>query len=890
MSVLKLFGGGAVTITGVEIRNGSDAGSPANFSMNESTSVNLFAEVLYSNGTSAPATGSLVWNTSQLNLPDYIAVGNQTGDSVSYSSTNNGANFTEFPISGNFVANAIAQSGVSLVTVTEITGAIYYSTNGTSWALASTPGFSGQSMKDVIWSGTQFVAVGDDGNVLTSDDGINWTLRRFNIGFEQLNGVVWNGSQFVAVGGEILTSPDGIIWTNRMTMGGTQTLRKVTWSGTQFVAVGNNANIVTSPDGITWTTQTGHIGGPMYDIAWSGSIYVAVQDTDTGDIVTSPDGITWTKVSVGIANSGWWAVVWDGTKFLMVGDEGFVISSVNGTSWSLMFSDFGAGPQLHDIIKPQLLGGNLLLSGQSGNQITVTAPAVPSDIAGYSVSVTKDSLFTDPINITITDVPVTFTGIQIRVGSDAGTPVGFSIEEGNTVDLYAVETYSDGSFIPCIPFTLDDSGVPTVTSNLSWAEGSGGTYFNLGSQTGNKITVTGLSVSSTQSITVLLSSLQISHAGGIIIGNTFPGSPGNRGENYSAFLAGPTSGFNQDTISGTITNYVPPPIDPTVVVNASNVTAGVISGGHAYPDPGANVTFTATPSGTGPFTYLWSGPGGATGTNSTLTVSNVSAGNNGSYSCTVTGGAGNATDSKSLVTRIAYSPPSFSFTGEILQYVSGSFQAGSPTSVSLSVFATGPGFQYYTALTQTSSTVAGLNYSSSSNVTSNWFTFNIARTGNPTTSGNINMNMHVVIPAGDLTYMPITTDVAFSIPIQAGTSLPIQTSPSAISHAFVIGVPLSVGPWSWSGGMGTNTIYLISNGNLGTQIGNLTASWGNGPEVGQGSGSYSGTVTRSAGTYNTGPYPLGNAPIHLWVTTAPFYDFYHMGHWTYAGQFDIIAT
>jgi len=103
----------------------------------------------------------------------------------------------------------------------------------------------------VTWSGTQFVAVGAFGTILTSPDGVAWTKRRSGT-TESLTGIVWSGAQFVVVGnaagnGVILTSPDGISWTSRMP-GTTSSLSlfAVTWSGTLFAAGGLDV-IVTSP-------------------------------------------------------------------------------------------------------------------------------------------------------------------------------------------------------------------------------------------------------------------------------------------------------------------------------------------------------------------------------------------------------------------------------------------------------------------------------------------------------------------------------------------------------------------------------------------------------------------------------------------------------------------
>lgn len=108
--------------------------------------------------------------------------------------------------------------------------------------------------RDVVWSGSQFVAAGY-GGIITSTDGVTWSVPSSGAG--DLHGVAWSGTQFVAVGlwGTILTSTDGMTWTQRSSGTGV-TLNDVTWSGSQFVAVGAwFGTILTSSDGVNWTTR-----------------------------------------------------------------------------------------------------------------------------------------------------------------------------------------------------------------------------------------------------------------------------------------------------------------------------------------------------------------------------------------------------------------------------------------------------------------------------------------------------------------------------------------------------------------------------------------------------------------------------------------------------------
>jgi hypothetical protein len=124
---------------------------------------------------------------------------------------------------------------------------------------------------DVIWTGTQLVVLGgypedytEDGHrltygfVLTSPEGSTWT-RRYSSGTTSaenfLVDLVWTGKQVVAIGsnGALATSSDGISWTKRNT-GVKGSVGGLAWTGTQLVAVGgrgvfaDTCSVWTSPE------------------------------------------------------------------------------------------------------------------------------------------------------------------------------------------------------------------------------------------------------------------------------------------------------------------------------------------------------------------------------------------------------------------------------------------------------------------------------------------------------------------------------------------------------------------------------------------------------------------------------------------------------------------
>lgn len=98
------------------------------------------------------------------------------------------------------------------------------------------------------------VAVGNNGTIITSKNGIDWVAM--NSGIESnLSGItVSNQGVFVAVGnnGTIITSKNGIDWV-AVNSGTTNALMGVTVNNQgMFIAVGDNGTILTSNNSIDW--------------------------------------------------------------------------------------------------------------------------------------------------------------------------------------------------------------------------------------------------------------------------------------------------------------------------------------------------------------------------------------------------------------------------------------------------------------------------------------------------------------------------------------------------------------------------------------------------------------------------------------------------------------
>ena len=116
---------------------------------------------------------------------------------------------------------------------------------------------------------------------MASSDGSAWQAGQVvvvNGTPRNLYGVAWTGSQFVAVGdnGTITTSSDGSAWSGLKNSAISGTLRAVGVSSAgEIVVVGDNG-IETSQDGNTWTARSTPTPAALAGVAFGNNTFVAV--------------------------------------------------------------------------------------------------------------------------------------------------------------------------------------------------------------------------------------------------------------------------------------------------------------------------------------------------------------------------------------------------------------------------------------------------------------------------------------------------------------------------------------------------------------------------------------------------------------------------------------
>ena len=96
-------------------------------------------------------------------------------------------------------------------------------------------------------------------------------------------GLAFGNNTFVAVGadGIILTSPDGIVWTPRNLLGYPNYFFAVTYGNGKFVAVGTGGTVLTSSTGQIWILRISRTTQFLYDTIYENSIFVDVGEYGT---------------------------------------------------------------------------------------------------------------------------------------------------------------------------------------------------------------------------------------------------------------------------------------------------------------------------------------------------------------------------------------------------------------------------------------------------------------------------------------------------------------------------------------------------------------------------------------------------------------------------------
>ncbi len=251
-----------------------------------------------------------------------------------------------------------------------------------------------QSVRNWLWDVIRlpsfYCAAGDFGTIMTSGNGVDWTLELVPPAVTNTTflGVGGDTNLLLAVGdsGTMIYSPNlvtnvvvtngtivvtqelsslGVLWYKVPSLPTTNTLQGVTIADDGvYVVTGTQGTILTSPDGTNWTVQVSGTTNVLSSVtSWPGGLVAA---GDNGTILTSADGIKWNREPAPPTN--WlYRVRWLNGVLIAVGQSGTILTSTNGTLWTPRTS--GTSFWLNDVC---FVGDTWFAIGVKGTVLTST--------------------------------------------------------------------------------------------------------------------------------------------------------------------------------------------------------------------------------------------------------------------------------------------------------------------------------------------------------------------------------------------------------------------------------------------------------------------------------------------------------------------------------------
>jgi hypothetical protein len=384
------------------------------------------------------------------------------------------------------------------------------------------------SLSAVCYGFGRYVVVGSKGLILTSTNAVDWTSINTGAPFNlngadagavpiQSNGIFHNEPVFVTVGdsGTIMTSPDGLAWTVRFSGTFSDLAAVSVGTGQLLVAVGQSGTVMTSPDIANWTARSSGTSSNLFAVANDAvGLFGAVGQG--GVFVAAKDGLQWAPRGIAGSND-LTGLVFASGNFLAVGNAGSIQSGIvwlprnSPTTAGLNLSGiaYGRGKFVATGIQPHPGGSNVIVSTDNGVDWTTerlgpegqltgitygdTAGFVAVSGSGALLNSSSGPIWTSKVlNSNISFSGVTYgNGIYLAIGTlfpsnpQIGGPQGATFVSTNGID-WTGPTLSD--FIPggapgragatfgnnrFVALSFVNGGSEISSNGLNWVFGSG---------------------------------------------------------------------------------------------------------------------------------------------------------------------------------------------------------------------------------------------------------------------------------------------------------------------------------------------------------------------------------------------------------------------------------
>jgi len=409
----------------------------------------------------------------------------------------------------------------------QLLGAVLFSlaTVTPSFAQVFLSNYSPSGVTDDIWcityaNGT-FAAVTNQGNLLTSIDGLTWTNQAIAPG-RWLLSIAYGPKGWVVVGdqGTILVSTDLKTWVREIS-GTTNKLNGVFFTGVPdyvgynnpnfctYIAVGDNGTILTSPDAQAWSIQPSGVSGSLYGVTFSetagtimGSILVSgeggvllrgVNSATPGFAFSNNSG---TSQNIEALYSNW--SLYSNPIAIGIGSGGTIINNANTLFFGGTWSNSTTSPSTTAILRGLIYGNGYWVAAGDRGTIETSTDGINwiQRFSGDSPStVTSATLLSAAYSSTLQRFVVTGMGGTILVSnppptvfgnvstrgyvSSVQTFIGGFVIQGTAprtvlirADGPVLSTFSVSSPLPDPVLTVYDSKGNVIATNTGWTTNS----------------------------------------------------------------------------------------------------------------------------------------------------------------------------------------------------------------------------------------------------------------------------------------------------------------------------------------------------------------------------------------------------------------------------------
>ena len=181
---------------------------------------------------------------------------------------------------------------------------------------------------------------------MTSDDGQAW-VSRTGAAENVWQSITYGDGLFVAVASSgtdrVMTSPDGISWTMRTVPDGSW--KSVKYGNGTFVAVASTGTnlVMTSTDGEVWTAQAAASLNQWSALSYGGGRFVATAISGTGRVMSSVDGQSWSSHEAA-DDFNWYGLTYGTDTFVAVAQNG------SNRAMTLYAADINAGMYFDNLL------------------------------------------------------------------------------------------------------------------------------------------------------------------------------------------------------------------------------------------------------------------------------------------------------------------------------------------------------------------------------------------------------------------------------------------------------------------------------------------------------------------------------------------------------------